>query len=82
VRIYGFVSGLSYNFLHMGVTFVAALLGLTGLGVALLKVGGYYFEHKGGSTKSVGAAAALVGFAFLVVAIAIVWLVRIQHMFR
>jgi hypothetical protein len=66
----------------MRVTLIAVLLGVTGAGILLLKVGGWYFEHRSGSAKSVGAAGVLIGFAFLILAIAIIWVVRIQHLFR
>jgi hypothetical protein len=66
----------------MRVTLIAVLLGLTGAGIPLLRVGGWYFEHRSSSAKSVGAAGVLIGFAFLILAITIVWVVRIQHLFR
>jgi hypothetical protein len=49
----------------MRVTLIAVLLGVTGAGILLLRVGGWYFEHRSGSAKSVGAAGVLVEFAFL-----------------
>jgi len=56
----------------MAVTLIAVLFGVTGAGLLLLKVGGWYFEHRSGSAKSVGAAGVLIGFAFLILAIAII----------
>ena len=61
---------------------IALLLSLTGGGFLLLKLGGWYFEHKSGTAKSVGAAATLIGFALLISALAIIWIVRIRHLFR
>jgi hypothetical protein len=61
---------------------IALLLGLTGGGLLLLKVGGWSFEHRSGTAKSAGAAATLIGFALLIAAVAIIWVVRIRHLLR
>jgi len=61
---------------------LAILLGLTGSGVLLLKVGGWYFEHKSGSTKSMGAASVLVGAGLLILGLTIIWIERIRHLLR
>jgi len=63
-------------------TSIALLLGLTGCGLLLLKIGGWYFEHSSGPAQSVGAAATLVGLSLLIVALAIIWVVRIRHLLR
>jgi len=47
-------------------TSLALLLGLTGCGLLLLKIGGeWYFDHRGGTARSVGAAATLIGLTLL-----------------
>ena len=46
----------------------------------MLKIGGWYFEHRSGSAVSVGAAATLIGFTLLIDAFAIIWVVRIRHL--
>jgi hypothetical protein len=61
---------------------LAVMLGLTGSGVLLLKVGGWYFEHRSGSTKSMGAAGVLVGVGLLILSLTIIWIERIQHLLR
>jgi hypothetical protein len=63
-------------------TSTALLLGLTGCGLLLLKIGGWYFEHRNGSAQSVGAAATLIGLTLLIAALAIIWVVRIRHLLR
>ena len=63
-------------------TSLALLLGLTGCGLLLLKIGGWYFEHRGGTARSVGAAATLIGLTLLLAALAIIWVVRIRHLLR
>ncbi|MGB7866105.1 MAG: hypothetical protein WCF74_22125 [Candidatus Sulfotelmatobacter sp.] len=60
----------------------AVLLGHAGSGLLLLKVGDRYFRHKSGSAKSMGAASVLAGFALLILALAIIWIVRIHHFLR
>lgn len=61
---------------------VVVLVGLTGCGWLLLKIGGWYFEHRQGTVKSVGAATILIGFMFLIAALAIIWFFRIRHLVR
>jgi hypothetical protein len=63
-------------------TSIALQLGLAGCGLLLLKIGGWYFEHRSGTTRSVGAAATLVGATLLIAALAIIWVVRIRHLLR
>lgn len=63
-------------------TSIAILLGLTGCGWLLLKIGGWYFDRRSRTAKSVGAATILIGFAFLIAALAIIWVVRIRHLLR
>ena len=63
-------------------TSLALLLGLTGCGLLLLKIGGWYFEQRGGTARSVGAAATLIGLTLLIAALAIIWVVRIRHLLR
>ena len=46
------------------------------------KVGGWYLEHRQGTVKSVGAAAILIGYLFLIVTLAIIWVVRVRHLLR
>jgi hypothetical protein len=58
----------------------ALLLGLTGCGLLLLRIGEYYFQHKWRAPKSVGVAATLVGVIFLIAALAMVWVDRIRHL--
>lgn len=58
------------------------LVGLAGCGWLLLKVGGWYFERRQGTAKSAGAATILVGFVFLIAALAIIWFFRIRHLVR
>jgi uncharacterized BrkB/YihY/UPF0761 family membrane protein len=64
----------------MRVALIAALV--TSAGILILKVGSWYFDRKSGTGKSVGAAGVLIGFAFLIIALAIIWVARIQHLFR
>jgi hypothetical protein len=47
-----FLTQLSYKTSLMRVTLIAVLLGVTGAGLLLLKVGGWYFEHRSGSAGS------------------------------
>ena len=61
---------------------VAILLGLTGCGWLLIKIGAWYFEHRQGAAKSLGAATVLTGVVFLITALAIIWILRILHLFR
>jgi hypothetical protein len=70
------------NLSTMQWTSIALLLGLTGCGLLLLKIGGWYFEHRNGTDQSRGAAATLVGLSLLIVALAIIWVVRIRHLLR
>jgi|GEM_PF-5831794 len=63
-------------------TSLALLLGLTGGGLLLLKIGEWYFEHRSGTTRSVGAAATLVGLTLLFAAVATIWVDRIRHLLR
>jgi hypothetical protein len=64
---------LHANGIHRG------LLGLTGSGVLLLlTLGVWYFGHERSDTKSIEAAGVLVGFALLILALAMPWIVRIQ----
>jgi len=63
-------------------TSLALLLDLTGGGLLLLKIGGWYFEHRSGTSRSVGAAATLIGLTLLFAALAIIWVVRIRHLLR
>jgi hypothetical protein len=61
---------------------IALLLGLTGCGLLLLKIGGWYFDQRSGTARSVGAAATLIGLTLLIAALAIIWAVRIRHLLR
>ncbi len=63
-------------------TSLALLLGLTGCGLLLLKIGGWYFEHRSGTTRSVGAGANLIGLTLLIAALAITSVARIRHLLR
>jgi hypothetical protein len=55
------------------------LFSLAGSGFLLVMIGGWYFEHRQGTAKSVGAAAMLIGSAFLIVFLGIYWFLRIRH---
>jgi hypothetical protein len=61
-------------------TSLALLLGLTGRGLLLLKIGGWYFDHRSGTAQSAGAAATLIGLTLLIASLAIIWVVRIRHL--
>ena len=59
-----------------------ALLMLPLFGWLLLKFGSWLFDRKAGKAKSIGAAGILIGFSFLVLALILIWVLRIQHLFR
>jgi hypothetical protein len=61
-------------------TSIAVLLSLTGCGLLLLKIGGWYFDHRSGNAKSVGAATILVGFVLLIATLVMIWIIRIHHL--
>jgi hypothetical protein len=65
-----------------GVQLLYVLVGLAGCGWLLPEVGGWYLDHRQGAAKSVGAAAILIGYLFLMVTLAIIWVVRIRHLLR
>ena len=59
---------------------IAIVVGLSG--IAIIKLAGWFFDHKSGQAKSVGAAGVLFGFGLIVVGLVILSVVRIQHLFR
>ncbi len=61
-------------------TSIAGVFGLGGFGLLLFYAGRWYFDRSGGTAKSVAAAAIVVGFAFMILSLAAIWVIRIRHL--